>query len=54
MPTVDVLDRLPPDDVARVRELVQAVAGADGVAPLSDHVMLHLPVGGDSNAAGCC
>ena len=49
MPAPDVLDRLADDDVALVRELVHTVSAADGVPPLSDHVMLHLPVGGDSN-----
>lgn len=49
MPEPDVLDRLRPDHVAQVRELVAAVTSADGVPPLSDHVMLHLPGGGDSD-----
>ncbi len=39
--------RLSSADVAAVRALVQAVTAADGVGPLSDHVMLHLPRGGD-------
>ena len=45
----DVLHRLSPHDVAQVRELVDAVQAHDGVPPLSDHVMLHLPAGGDSD-----
>ncbi|MCU1595269.1 MAG: mycothiol synthase [Frankiales bacterium] len=49
MPTADALDRLLPDDVAQVRDLVQVVSAADGVPPLSDHVMLHLPGGGDTS-----
>lgn len=43
-----VVPRLTTDDVTRVRDLVQAVTRADGTAPLSDHVMLHLPGGGDA------
>ena len=39
--------RLSRDDVADVRALIEAVKRADGTAPLSDHVMLHLPGGGD-------
>ena len=49
MPTPLVLTRLSPDDVAQVRALVDAVTAADGTAPLSDHVMLHLPGGGDAH-----
>ena len=30
-----------------MRSLVHEVTAADGVGPLSDHVMLHLPRGGD-------
>ncbi|MCU1590979.1 MAG: mycothiol synthase [Frankiales bacterium] len=39
--------RLSPADVDAVRALVAEVSAADGVGPLSDHVMLHLPQGGD-------
>jgi mycothiol synthase len=42
-----VQGRLSPEDVEAVRSLVVAVTAADGVGPLSDHVMLHLPRGGD-------
>jgi mycothiol synthase len=42
-----VQGRLSPDDVDAVRSLVHDVTAADGVGPLSDHVMLHLPRGGD-------
>ena len=41
--------RLSPDDVGDVRELVEAVTAADRTPPLSDHVMLHLPQGGDAD-----
>ena len=42
-----VQGRLAPEDVEAVRSLVHEVTAADGVGPLSDHVMLHLPRGGD-------
>ncbi|MGZ6804682.1 MAG: hypothetical protein ACXVFU_16685, partial [Nocardioidaceae bacterium] len=44
-----VQQRLSDQDVAQVRALVDAVAAHDGTPPLSDHVMLHLPRGGDSD-----
>lgn len=47
MTAPEVLDRLSPDDVERVRQLVERVTAADGVGPLSEHVLLHLPAGGD-------
>ncbi|HVM28640.1 MAG TPA: mycothiol synthase [Mycobacteriales bacterium] len=47
MPPLDVRDRLSPDEVEAVRELVDRVTVADGVGPLSEHVLLHLPGGGD-------
>src|SRR3954447_9651869 len=43
----DVQGRLTPAEVDEVRALVHDVTAADGVGPLSDHVMLHLPRGGD-------
>jgi mycothiol synthase len=45
----DVQGRLSPAEVEAVRSLVQQVTAADGVGPLSDHVMLHLPRGGDED-----
>jgi mycothiol synthase len=36
-------------EVEAVRALVEQVHAADGVPPLSDHVMLHLPRGGDAD-----
>ena len=48
MATCDVLGRLGPPDVQAVHELVQQVEAADGTAPLSEHVLLHLPHGGDA------
>ena len=44
-----MLRRLDADQVSEVRRLVHAVTAADGVAPLSEHVMLHLPRGGDTD-----
>ena len=40
---------LGPEDVSRVTELIQRVARADGVHPLSEHVWLHLLHGGDEH-----
>jgi len=40
---------LSPSDVEQVRELITAAQAEDGTPPLSDHVMLHLPGGGDSD-----
>lgn len=36
-------------DIDEVRALVEQVHVVDGVPPLSDHVMLHLPGGGDAD-----
>ena len=41
--------RLSDAEVGQVRELVDLVAATDGTPPLSDHVMLHLPRGGDAD-----
>ncbi|MCU1587048.1 MAG: mycothiol synthase [Frankiales bacterium] len=40
---------LSPSDVDEVRALVERVQAADATPPLSDHVMLHLPGGGDAD-----
>jgi mycothiol synthase len=45
---VDRRARLRADETAAVRELVEAAAEADGLSPLSEHVMLHLRYGGDA------
>lgn len=47
-PTIDTHGHLTPDEVRRVRTLVGAATEADGVSPLSEHVLLHLPSGGDA------
>lgn len=41
--------RLSGEDVREVLRLVDQVTDADGVRPLSEHVMLHLRYGGDSS-----
>jgi mycothiol synthase len=46
-PTVQT--RLSAADVAQVRDLDDEVTAADRTPPLSDHVMLHLPRGGDAD-----
>ena len=40
--------RLGPRDVAAVHALVERATAADGTPPLSEHVLLHLPRGGDA------
>jgi mycothiol synthase len=47
---IETLDRIGPDDVAAITSLVSAAARADGVSPLSEHVLLHLRYGGDPRA----
>jgi len=46
-PTPELHGRLGSADIEAVRELVDQVTAADGTAPLSEHVLLHLPRGGD-------
>jgi mycothiol synthase len=46
-PRIERLSRLDGGQVRDVMALVDAVADADGVAPLSEHVLLHLRYGGD-------
>ncbi|MEX2288724.1 MAG: mycothiol synthase [Mycobacteriales bacterium] len=43
----EVLGRLTPEDVRAVHQLVAQAEAADGMPPLSEHVLLHLPYGGD-------
>ena len=47
-PTPELLGRLQPPDIAAVHALVEQVTALDGTAPLSEHVLLHLPRGGDA------
>jgi mycothiol synthase len=46
-PELERLERLGPEQVREVMRLVDAVSDADGVPPLSEHVLLHLRYGGD-------
>ena len=50
MTEVRIADRLAGEDVAAVLRLVRLATEEDGVAPLSEHVMLHLRYGGDRQA----
>jgi len=50
MTEIRVTPRLTESEVASVLELVRLATEEDGVAPLSEHVMLHLRYGGDSQA----
>jgi mycothiol synthase len=50
MTEVRVTDRLAAADVPAVLELVRLATEEDGVAPLSEHVMLHMRYGGDRRA----
>jgi mycothiol synthase len=43
-------DRLTPDEVRDVLALARAVADADGMSPLSEHVVLHIRHGGEKPA----
>jgi mycothiol synthase len=47
-PRVEVVQRLDPGELAAVAVLVERSTEADGVRPLSEHVMLHLRHGGDA------
>jgi mycothiol synthase len=44
---IAVTNRLEPETVSEVVRVVDAATDADGVRPLSEHVMLHLRYGGD-------
>jgi mycothiol synthase len=47
---VDVVGRLTPEQIEAVTQVVDEATEADGVGPLSEHVMLHLRYGGDEPA----
>ena len=49
-PTIHLVGHLAPADVADVLLLGERAAAADGVHPLSEHVLLHLRHGGDSRS----
>jgi len=48
LPEPELRGRLGAGEVAAVHALVEQVTAADGTAPLSEHVLLHLPAGGDA------
>jgi mycothiol synthase len=48
LPVPELRGRLRPDEVDAVHALVEQVTASDGTAPLSEHVLLHLPAGGDA------
>ncbi|MDQ1615272.1 MAG: mycothiol synthase, partial [Actinomycetota bacterium] len=47
---LEIIGRLDAAELATVSALVEAATEADGVRPLSEHVMLHLRYGGDQAA----
>jgi mycothiol synthase len=47
---VQQADHLSPDEVDEVQHLATAAGDADGAYPLSEHVMLHIRLGGDAPA----
>ncbi len=49
MTSASVRGRLSADEVQQVRDLIELVQAHDRTPPLSDHVMLHLPRGGDQD-----
>ena len=49
-PVVRQADHLSHDEVDDVHHLATAAGDADGAYPLSEHVMLHLRLGGDAPA----
>jgi mycothiol synthase len=49
-PQIEIRGAVTGDDAALVTGLVEAAARADGVMPLSEHVLLHLRYGGDAGA----
>ena len=49
-PRVEVLQHLDEGELAAVAVVVERATEADGVRPLSEHVMLHLRYGGDPRA----
>jgi mycothiol synthase len=50
MTEIRITEHLTSDEVAAVLELVRLATEEDGVAPLSEHVMLHMRYGGDRQA----
>ncbi|MBW3646988.1 MAG: mycothiol synthase [Actinobacteria bacterium] len=48
MPRPELRGRLAAEEIHAVHTLIEQAAAADGTAPLSEHVLLHLPSGGDA------
>jgi mycothiol synthase len=48
LPRPELRGRLTAAEVQAVHTLIEQAAAADGTAPLSEHVLLHLPSGGDA------
>jgi mycothiol synthase len=49
-PRISVHGKIDGPDISNVLDLVRAATEADGISPLSEHVMLHLRYGGDPRA----
>ena len=52
MADLEVREQLPAAEVAEVDRLVEAVTGADGVRPFSEHVLMHLRAGDSAAGVG--
>lgn len=48
--TLAHIEKLEPATIVEILDLVESATTADGVRPLSEHVMLHLAYGGDTGA----
>ena len=48
LPRPELRGRLKAAEIAAVHTLIEHATAADGTAPLSEHVLLHLPSGGDA------
>ena len=48
LPRPELRGRLAAEEIHAVHTLIEQAAAADGTAPLSEHVLLHLPSGGDA------
>ncbi|MDQ3503816.1 MAG: mycothiol synthase [Actinomycetota bacterium] len=48
LPRPELRGRLAAEEIHAVHNLIEQAAAADGTAPLSEHVLLHLPSGGDA------
>ncbi len=48
-PAPELRGRLNPAEVQAVHDLIEQAAAVDGIAPLSEHVLLHMPAGGEAH-----